>query len=561
MRRTGLMAWIGSGLVLVAWLAFGLSIARAGTFDVVACNYAPEGMNHSWTWSTNDASQPSHYARYETCPYRLGGTGGRTDQEAGLSTTDALGLSSGAAPGTIAGWSIEAAEDETITGLSYERYIGHQLDPYNDWSPALRVDGKVAPSETCLDSVENGESCFVGGPPGEGIEPAVLTGLSARRLTLGIDCEAPTGNECVTGASQHQVWATLYGARVTVEDSTAPTLGSPSGSLVEATAYHHGAETVTVGATDKGGGLSRIAVLVDGAAHGEYVAPCDYTKVIPCPLSTGAETITVQTAELADGEHSLSLAAFDAAGNMSSSTTTHIVVDNHSPPPPVGLKATQVGQGAWSATWTVPTGQVAPVKEAIYEVCAAGGESPCSAPATAPPEGPLNISVPGPGTWTLVVWLVDAAGNGSRAQSAMVSLTTAPAPETTGGSTPIGPTTNGVSSGGAGSTTGSDSGRGIGVARERAIRVHAAVRHGRLRVAVAGPNGEVVRIGYSARVRGRRVCATARKAKLRHGRARTVFGLRRCTRSTTIEVAVRVGGHIAARTTLVLAHRHWHTSR
>jgi hypothetical protein len=223
--------------------------------------------------------------------------------------------------------------------------------------------------------------------------------------------------------------------------------------------------------------------------------------------------------------------------------------------PPVGLKASPLGQGIWSASWAVPVGQVAPVKEALYEVCAAVGVSQCSAPVAAPVEGPVSVSVPGPGTWTLVVWLVDAAGNGTRAQSAMVNATEAAATEGTGGPTANGSTPSGATNGGPNSTMGDTSPSGA-VIRKPAIHVHAAVRHGRLNVVVGGPNGEVVRIGYSARLQGHRVCAASHTAKLRHRRARTVFVVRRCARGTRIYVTVRVGGHVMARARLVLAH-HW----
>ncbi len=156
-----------------------------GTYQVSACNFAPEAANNSWTWATSDPAQPAHYAKQANCPYRLGGDGGKADQEGGLSTTDALGLSSGATPGTSAGWTFTAPAGTSIVGLTYERYIGHSLDPDNFWSPALRADGTIVPGETCLDSVQNGETCSVGGPPGEGGKPTVITGLSAHELSLG----------------------------------------------------------------------------------------------------------------------------------------------------------------------------------------------------------------------------------------------------------------------------------------------------------------------------------------------------------------------------------------
>ena len=114
-------------LAFVAWLSPSQALA-GGSYQVSACNFAPEAGNNSWTWATNDPAQPAHYAEHANCPYRLGGSGGKADQEGGLSTTDALGLSSGAAPGTSAGWTFTAPAGTSITGLTYERYIGHQLD-------------------------------------------------------------------------------------------------------------------------------------------------------------------------------------------------------------------------------------------------------------------------------------------------------------------------------------------------------------------------------------------------------------------------------------------------
>lgn len=148
-------------LAVVAWLPPSQALA-AGSYQVSACNFAPEAANNSWAWATNDPAQPAHYAEHANCPYRLGGGGGKADQEGGLSTTDALGLSSGGPPETSAGWTFTAPTGTTITAISYERYIGHKIDPDNYWSPALRADGVIVPGETCLDSVQNGETCFVG---------------------------------------------------------------------------------------------------------------------------------------------------------------------------------------------------------------------------------------------------------------------------------------------------------------------------------------------------------------------------------------------------------------
>ncbi|MFZ1153866.1 MAG: hypothetical protein WAN93_03065, partial [Solirubrobacteraceae bacterium] len=267
--------------------------ATTGSYQVSACNLTSEGVNNSWAWGTTDPSQPSHYAEHTDCPYRIGGTGEGADQEGGLSTTDALGLKNGAQPGTSAGWTFTTPPSTTITELTYERFIGHQLDGFNDWSPALRVDGSVVPRETCLDSVENGETCSVGGPPGEGVEPGVISGLSAHELFVGLVCQAPAEDECVTGATQHQVWAAMYGATVTIADPTSPTLSAPSGALWgpgEASGFHKGTESVTTSAQDVGGGVQNIVLAADGRPVETYTAPCNFTLPQPCPSATGAQT-------------------------------------------------------------------------------------------------------------------------------------------------------------------------------------------------------------------------------------------------------------------------------
>ena len=342
-----------AGALVVAAVTglFGLapetSIAVAGSYQVTTCNAAPEAGNNSWTWSTTDPSQPAHFAEHVSCPDRIGGSGGLSDQEGGLSTTDALKLSNGAPPGTSAGWTFTAPIGTTIAGLKYERYIGHTIDPDNSWSPALRVDGSIVPDETCLDSVENGETCAVGGPPEQGGE-GVFSGLTAHEVSVGIVCLAPTEEVCVTGASQHQVWAAMYGATVTVADPTPPTLSAPSGALWSTTgAAHAGTESVTVSAQDAGGGVQSIVLSADGRSVASYGALCNFTFAQPCPASTGAQTLTLSTAQLSDGVHTIAVVATDAAGNQSA-ISEQINVRNAPPPAPPGVAVTAMQPGGSS---------------------------------------------------------------------------------------------------------------------------------------------------------------------------------------------------------------------
>jgi len=520
------------------------ALATTGTYEVSTCNYAPEAVNNSWTWATTDPSQPDHYVEHADCPDRVGGDGGRRDQEGGLSTTDALGLSSGAPPGASAGWTFSAAPGTTITGITYERYFGHESDPDNYWTPALRANGAIVPGESCLDSVQNGETCFVGGPPGEGGQPGTVTGLSAQELALGIVCRAPTGEECVTGATLHAVWAAMYGARVTLSDPTPPTLNTPSGALWgpgEADGFHKATETATVSAQDVGGGVQSIALEADGHPVETYNASCNFTFAQPCPSSTGAQTLTLPTTELSDGMHTLTLVATDAAGNQSTVASEQITVANNPPPAPVGLAATQAGGSTFTATWNDPSGQVAPITAATYQVCPATGSGPCGAPTAAPAAGPATVTVPGPGAWSLAVWLTNAAGDVSAA-TAGHTLLTVPAGSATGGESG-GRRSGGVSSAGNGSS-----------AATATIHLRETLRGRALVVHVTGPATGAVRVSFTGRLGHRTVAQGAKTAALKHGRLALTFDLGpRTAAYAVIRVSARLDHHLAVETTL---HRH-----
>lgn len=258
-------------------------------------------------------------------------------------------------------------------------------------------------------------SCLTGSGPG-GPNHAAITGLTAETLTLGLECTAPTGQECITGANGfHAAVATMYAAEVTLEDNTPPTLNTPTGALWEPGAYadfHKGTESVTISAHDTGGGVQSITLAADGQPAKAYEAPCDFTLPQPCPSSTGTQTLALPTTELADGTHTLTIVATDTAGNQSTIASKQITVDNNPPPPPIGLTATatQAGSATFTATWTdPPTGQAAPITAATYQVCPTTGSGSCSAPTAAPPAGPAKVTVPGPGSWNLAVWLTNAA--------------------------------------------------------------------------------------------------------------------------------------------------------
>jgi hypothetical protein len=526
MRKNLLIAGL---LSLFGVLPPGASASQ--TYEVSTCNNAPEAVNASWTWGTTDASQPSHYAEHATCPYRSPeGTGGKTDQEGGLSTTDTLGLGSGAPPATSAGWTFTAPAGTTIAAITYERYLGHLFDSSNYWSAALRADGTIVPGETCTDSIANSEMCFVGGPPGQGGAPGVVTGLSAHELFFGIVCQAPSGQTCVTGATEHPVWAALYGANVTVSDPTPPTLGAPSGALWEPGGhggFHKGTEAVVISAQDVGGGVQSITLSADGHSVATYSAACNFTLPQPCPLSTGQQSLTLATPDLSDGTHTLALVARDAAGNQSTVASEQIAIDNNPPPPPTGLAAspTQPGGSTFTVAWTDPSGQVAPITEATYQVCPSTGSGACGAVTAAPAGGPATVTVPGPGSWDIAVWLTNAAGNGT-ADNAAHTIVNVPA---SGSGNPPG-----SSSPGPGTSTGPPTPKAV-------IRLSETLRGRELVVHISGPATGKVRVTFIGRLGHRTVASCARTFLLRHGRLTARFRLGpRTAAHATIRVSAQL---------------------
>lgn len=512
-------------LLLAGLLALALptsALAITGQYEVSACNYTLEGANNSWVWESTDTSEHDHYAEHSNCPDPLGGTGGNIDREGGLSTTDALHLSNGAPTGTSAGWTDTVPKGTTIAAIKYERYIGLNYDPYpNSWSPALRADDTIINNETCEDTPANSYVCFIGGPPGHGGEPSTITGLSAHKLTLGIDCHAEAGAECITGASQYDVWAAMYGATVTINDPTPPTLQTPTGNLWEAgehNGYHTGTETLSTSAQDTGGGVQTITLAVDGKPNQTYDAPCDFTYTQPCPTSTGPQTFTLNTSQLSDGPHALILTAVDAAGNDSTVATNQITVANNPPPAPTMLiaTATQPGSNTYTATWKDPANQPIPVTSATYQLCPIGQPAECTTPAQAPLEGPVTIILPGPRTWTLSVWLTNAAGLTSSNNAATTQILLLPGPE-------ISPAPGHIE----GPRLATNTGSPLPPSQHHDAQLHLSGRiHGQyLFVQLTGPSTGRVKVAYAVRYHHRTIARASKSISLRHGHQTTRFKL------------------------------------
>jgi Bacterial Ig-like domain len=366
--------------------------AQAGTYDVLACDAAPGAVNNSWTYETNDSS---HIAGSTSCP--------SSSDYSGLLADTILGLSSGSPAGAYGQWIVHAPAGTTITRIRLRRFL--YMDGGSGWTLYGRTaDGVTISGETC--TVQPGfDDCQVGGYASPTLDRTVNT----TSIAYGFVCTT-TGVQCVTGATIHAAAAAIYSARVTINDPTAPTITTPSGSLVATSGYHQGTESVIFNGSDALG-LSTRRVYVDGTQLAADAPACDFTQLVPCSNPATDATLSVDTTSLADGQHTVQAAVVDAAGNESRSAAVSITVDNTAPTAPVGLQAAPRTDSdpAVTASWSNPSGQVAPIIAAHWTLCPQGSASGCQSGSTTATS--MSGSLPAEGDYTLSVALEDAAGH------------------------------------------------------------------------------------------------------------------------------------------------------
>jgi hypothetical protein len=381
---------LASALALTATM---VPAAEAGTYDVLACDAAPGAVNNSWTFETNDST---HIAGSTACP--------SSNDRSGLLVTDKLNTGGPSASAAVYGqWIVRAPAGTTITHIRLRRYLN--MDGGTGWKLYGRqADGTTLSGETCTVQPGN-DDCTVGGYAYGAIDRP----LSTTSIAYGFECPT-TGSGCVTGATIHSASAAVYSANVTITDPTAPAIGTPTGGLVTASGYHKGTESVTFNGTDALG-ISARRLLIDGSEAAADTPTCDYTQLVPCTNPATAATFAFDTNTLGDGEHTVQVAVEDAAANRTSSTATTITVDHSAPGLPQNLQAgpRAATDPAFTATWSNPEGQVAPITAAHWRLCPTGNSTGCQTGTIAGTS--ISGTLPAYGSYQLFVALEDGAGN------------------------------------------------------------------------------------------------------------------------------------------------------
>ena len=314
-----------------------LASAIAGCLGVLAC---PALAGSYVVTACSPTTSPGLWAQTNTFPTALT-TGNQCGGPAigpldgshtgALYAEDVLGSSENIPDGSRAGWTFTAPAGTTIRAISYYR----SLSAYNDQNISA---GLYSADGTAL------EECRIPWPfvPPASIYcdktnnqvPVTFSGLNTSSLFLGIKCELVTGGiACITGGTIHAAKADLYSARVTLSENVAPTLTNVAGP-----AWGGGTVTgtvpVTFAASDASGIRQQLVRSETGQTVTSATNPCDFTLAQPCPQQPSG-SLNIDTRRVADGAHTFSLVAVDAAGNAQITTSPVVQVRNaHASPPP-----------------------------------------------------------------------------------------------------------------------------------------------------------------------------------------------------------------------------------
>lgn len=386
--------WIST---LVATLLMPTIPVNAASFTVTACDSAPDGIaSTAWTYAETTSSRFDHGTGCSNAP---------GSDTSGLYVRELLDQGTNTPGGASAGWTLEAPATTSITGITYGRHLRTYLD--DGWVSQLRAD--ATPLESCRVPVSD-DTCELGSASGA---PTTFTDLAAQRLWVGIECQ-PTApaTSCTSGSMLHRAQATLFGASVTIDDPTAPSVSALEGSLAGG-GWMRGRQSVAFSASDATG-IDRLELLRDDALLLADDRVCDYTRPAPCAepgLPVSAAWTSVDTTSWPDGSHVAFARASDAAGNMTATAPVSVKVDS-TPPGAPDVSADSAWDIAPDATWKLPLpveADRAPIAALETEVCRAGV---CTTKSVSDPPSQAVLTRPvDEGITTLRARLRDGAGN------------------------------------------------------------------------------------------------------------------------------------------------------
>jgi hypothetical protein len=401
---------LAAAIAIAAPLAGLAPPAGAGTYDVRQCDYLRAVGTHELHWQ--GAGTPAIVQH----------TGGAGCGEFGLTARNSLPGHEHTYPsGGYGGWFAYAPGGTRFTRFAgaFGTLSGCCINGLGTYAEATEGVDELSGRRAFLFQGHLGNGSWlapsgVSGPVGRSWD-AASSGFSARRVGFYLRCGP--GFSCfqrTTGDLRLRARSFEF----TLRDDVTPSVAAPGGSLT-AGGWLSGARTLTFGAGDAGGGIARVEASFDTGKVLSSPSSCatvggQYVRLVPCPLSRGGSW-TVDTRDLPDGVHAISLRAVDAGG-AAATRGLSIAVDNT---PPAAPRAPALdGGAAWRADrrvtlrWANPPGQHAPIARAHYRACPSdGGACVVGGRDGDDPTAIEQIAVPHAGSWELTAWLEDAAGN------------------------------------------------------------------------------------------------------------------------------------------------------
>jgi hypothetical protein len=311
--------------------------AWAGSYAVSACS--PSGSAGLWA-QTN--TFPAGFVTGNLCGGPAIGPLDGGNQGA-LYAEDILNSAAHIPDGARAGWTFTAPPGTTISAITYYRSFAAYAEP--DLVAGLfQADGGVIEDCKIPWPFVPGSSNVCSKPNNQG--PYTFTNLNTSSLFLGVTCRIVDAHTaCIAGgAPLHAARADLYSAKVTLAESTPPTLSNLGGPLWGGGVVS-GVVPVTFAASDQTGIQQQLVRSDTGQTLSSALAPCDFTLAPPCPQQpTGS--LSADTRRVPDGPHTFSVVVTDAAANSQVATSPTLIVHNNRP----ASASTPTGQGAPAAS-------------------------------------------------------------------------------------------------------------------------------------------------------------------------------------------------------------------
>lgn len=210
-------------------------------------------------------------------------------------------------------------------------------------------------------------------------------------VTVNASCDGQEGS-CPTGVEMSRV--DVSAASVLLNDFATPTVTEKAGSLLSGATLRGQAEA-SFQAQEEGPGIYSAWLTVDGKSRPAVLlnsnnglctdlgqtsdATRSFSSPTPCAKATSG-SLSLNTAELTDGKHTIKLQVDDAAGNTSTAFDGTIVTNNapesESPPAVTGGGQAQVGTavGSQPGSWSAPEGAGSITYAYQWQSCNSSGE-------------------------------------------------------------------------------------------------------------------------------------------------------------------------------------------